>query len=110
MALAWLLMSWIRDLGMRLLLVAAFGLLATGAAAQAEPSAKAIDVEMAKKCVFVDSGITAARGGSIEEVALGLRQKAIIMTASAGANAFVMKDITASGVYPMMLFDMYRCP
>jgi hypothetical protein len=94
---------------MKLQMVLALGLLGSAVAAQAQQTVRVIDAEAAKKCVFVDTGITAGRGSSIEDVAEALRSRALAAAGAANGNAVVMRDLTASGTYPMLMFDIYRC-
>lgn len=93
---------------MKLKIIFALGLL-VGGTAQAQPSVRVIDSEAAKKCVFVDTGITAGRGSSIEDVAEALRTRAFAAAEGANGNAVVMRDLTSSGTYPLLMFDIYRC-
>ena len=84
-------------------------LVAGATVAQAQQAVRVIDGETAKKCVFVDTGITAGRGSSIEDVAEALRTRALAAAGAANGNAVVMRDLTSSGTYPMLMFDIYRC-
>lgn len=93
---------------MKLNMIFALGLLG-GAAAQAQEVVRVINGEAAKKCVFIDTGITAGRGSSIEDVAQALRTRAFAAAGVANGNAVVMRDLTSSGTYPMLMFDIYRC-